>query len=124
MSAPFLFTMTERLNIFEAPNLVNADGGEENDHVDDGVLFFGCKTTPSHALFFLYHCWYDPRFIPYPMTMKTSDHGLLFILFPMNAARGLAKTVRALNRRQTNSPFSLVLDFILRKETGHVLHQI
>ena len=58
------------------------------------------------------------------MTMMTSDHRLLFILFPMNAARGLPKTVRALNRRQTNSPISLVLDFILREETGHELHHI
>ena len=46
-----LFTMAERLGIFEAPNLASGDGGEENDHIDDGMLFFGCKTTPSHALF-------------------------------------------------------------------------
>ena len=29
----------------------NGEGGEENDHTDDGMLFFGCKTTPSHPLF-------------------------------------------------------------------------
>ena len=43
--------MAERLNIFEALNLANGDGGEENDHKDDCMLFFGCTTTPSHALF-------------------------------------------------------------------------
>ena len=42
--------MAERLDIFEALNFANGDGGEENDHTDDGTLFFGCKTTPSHPL--------------------------------------------------------------------------
>ena len=51
ISAPFLSTMAERLNIFEALNLANGDGGEENDHKDDCMLFFGCTTTPGHALF-------------------------------------------------------------------------
>ena len=43
--------MAERLDIIEALNFANGDGGEENDHTDDGMLFFGCKTTPSHPLF-------------------------------------------------------------------------
>ena len=43
--------MAERLNIFEALNLANGYGGEENDRKDDCMLFFGCTTTPSHALF-------------------------------------------------------------------------
>ena len=41
--------MAERLNIFEVPILDTGDGGEENDRIDDGTLFFGFKTT--HALF-------------------------------------------------------------------------
>ena len=47
--------MVERLDIFEALNFADEDGGEENDHTDDGMLFFDCKTTPSHALFFLFY---------------------------------------------------------------------
>ena len=43
--------MAERLNIFEDLNLANRDGGEENDHKDDCMLFFGCTATPRHALF-------------------------------------------------------------------------
>ena len=43
------FAMSERLKIFKALNLAN--GSEENDHVDDGMLFFGCITTSCNALF-------------------------------------------------------------------------
>ena len=43
--------MAERLDIFEALNFANGDGREENDRTDDGMLFFGCQTTPSHPLF-------------------------------------------------------------------------
>ena len=64
--------MAERLDIFEALNFANEDGGEENDHTDDGMLFFDCKTTPSDALFFLFYYRYDPQFITNPMTMITS----------------------------------------------------
>ena len=43
-----LFTMAERLDIFEAL-LDLADGDEKNDHIlEDGMLFFGCKTTFQH----------------------------------------------------------------------------
>ena len=66
-----LFTMAERLDIFEALNFANGDGGEENDHTDDGMLFFDCKATPSHPLFSLFYYRYDPRFIANPMTMIT-----------------------------------------------------
>ena len=47
-----LSTMAERLNIFEALNLANGDGGEENDHKDDYMLFFGCTTTPKSCFCF------------------------------------------------------------------------
>ena len=107
-----LFTMVERLDIFEALNFANGDGGEENDHTDDGMLFFDCKTTPSHPLFFLFYYRYDPRFITNPMTMIT----VCFSFFSQWMLH--AKTVWALNRRQTNSPFLLVLILFYGKKNG------
>ena len=74
----YLFTIAERLDISEALNFANADGDDENDHIDDSMLFFGCITTDmTHDLFPILWLW------------TTSDHCLLFILFPMNTAHGL-----------------------------------
>ena len=72
ISAPFLSTMAERLNIFEALNLANGDRGEENDHKDDCMLFFGCTATPSHALFYC----------PDPMTKYNYLSQSAFLSFP------------------------------------------
>ena len=89
VSAPILFTMAERLNIFEALNLSKGDGGEENDHKNDCTLFFGCTTIPSHALFCCIFIGMTRHSFPILWPCITSYHSLLFILFRTNAARGL-----------------------------------
>ena len=43
--------MAERLDILEVLTFAYGDEGEQNNHTDDGMLFFGCQTTPSHPLF-------------------------------------------------------------------------
>ena len=95
----------------------NGGGGEENDHTDDGMLFFGCKTTPSHPLFSCFTIGMTRDSFPIPWPWSPSA----FHSFPNECCT--LKLFELWTGGRSTSHFRWYLFYFMGK-TGHELHHI